>query len=489
MAGPFFYVEAMLLEFENKLAYFIKAHDLFSSAAKVVLAVSGGADSTALLYAIQALKAENILKGQLLCAHINHQLRGAEADSDEEFVVAEASRLKLDVITKRVDVPGFARNHKLSIETAARQLRMNALKDIAKANHCDHIATAHQKNDNAETVLYRLARGTGFRGLGGIWPRRAFADGMTFIRPMLSVTREEVIEYLQSRSLTWHRDLTNSDCTYRRNFIRHRLFPELQRECSGPLVDTLSELTQSARRFYDRVCKRTDEVWPSLAEFTAERTALDLNKFQSLAPPVKIELIRRCLAHLGCGQRDMTRRHYERIVQLAEQDSTGKRIELPGGFVVRREYGKMIFSQNRVLRYGVSLSSPIELKVPGKTKFGKYLIEATISTAEQNAFEKFVTTKTSYVEYFDLEKVNLSLSVRSRQPGDRFVPLGLGGEKKIGKFLTAQHVPYDVRRKVVLVEDREKIIWVWPIRISEQAKVTSDTRQILRLQITDSGGQ
>ena len=198
-------------EFEKKLASFIKAHDLFDSVVKVALAVSGGADSTALLYAMQALRAEKILKVEFLCAHINHQLRGAEADSDEAFVVADASKLNVHVITQRVDVRRFARDQKLSIETAARQLRIKALIDIAKANHCDGIATAHQKNDNAETVLYRFVRGTGFRGLGGIWPKRVFADGVTFIRPMLSVTREEVIHYLQSRNLPWRRDRTNTD--------------------------------------------------------------------------------------------------------------------------------------------------------------------------------------------------------------------------------------------------------------------------------------
>jgi tRNA(Ile)-lysidine synthase len=363
---------------------------------------------------------------------------------------------------------------------------MKALVDIAKANHCDRIATAHQKNDNAETVLQRLSRGTGFRGLGGIWPKRVFADGVTFIRPMLSVTRREVIEYLHSRNLTWRRDRTNTDCTYRRNFIRHRLLPELQQDCNDSLVDTLSELTLPARRFYEQVCRHVDEVWPGLAECTTERTMLDLIQFQSQPTPARIELIRRSLARLGSGQRDITRRHYERIVHLAEQKNTDKRVELPNGFVVQREYGNILFSRSEKVRYRVAFTSPIELKIPGKTKYEKYLIEATIITIEENAVEKFMTTKKGDVECFDLEKVKLPLYIRSRRPGDRFVPLGLGREKKIGKFLTAQHVPHDVRRNVIVVEDRKKIIWVWPIRISEQAKVTGDTLQILQLQVKES---
>ena len=157
----------MLSEFEQKVGDFIKANELFGSADKVLLAVSGGADSTALLYAMHALSSENVLGAKLHCAHINHQLRGAEADSDEDFVIAQAAEQKLAVTTKRVDVRGFAGRNKLSIETAARKLRIKNLIELARANNCDCVATAHQKNDNAETILQRLTRGTGFRGLGG----------------------------------------------------------------------------------------------------------------------------------------------------------------------------------------------------------------------------------------------------------------------------------------------------------------------------------
>ncbi|MFH1716251.1 MAG: tRNA lysidine(34) synthetase TilS, partial [Planctomycetota bacterium] len=158
----------MLSEFERKVADFIQAGGLAGSSGKVVLAVSGGADSTALLYVMQALVADGVVKAELLCAHVNHQLRGAEADADEQFVIDQAAALNLAVKTKRLDVRGYARRNKLSIETAARQLRMEALIEIAKAGNYGRIATAHQKNDNAETILQRLARGTGFRGLGGI---------------------------------------------------------------------------------------------------------------------------------------------------------------------------------------------------------------------------------------------------------------------------------------------------------------------------------
>jgi tRNA(Ile)-lysidine synthase len=194
-----------------------------------------------------------------------------------------------------LDVRGFARRNKLSIETAARELRIKSLLDIAKASNCSHIVTAHQKNDNAETILQRLVRGTGFRGLGGIWPKRVFADEIRFVRPLLCVGRDEIIEYLQQRNLKWRQDHTNADCTYRRNYIRHRLLPAIQRDCADSLVKQLSELARSARRFYSLVCTHADKLWPELADCTCEKIALDLKIFLAQPQPVKVELVREIL--------------------------------------------------------------------------------------------------------------------------------------------------------------------------------------------------
>lgn len=488
----------MLSRLEKKVVDFIKANGLFDSAEKLLLAVSGGADSTALLYVMHALKAGKVLTAELVCAHTNHQLRGAESDLDQEFVVAQAAKLKLPITTRRFDVRGFARRNKLSIETAARQLRIAALMDIARQSKCDAIVTAHQKNDNAETLIQRLSRGTGLRGLAGIWPARVFAGEIEFVRPLLCVTRSEIIEYLRKRNIKWRRDHTNADCAYRRNYIRHRLLPALQRDCTDSVVERLSVLARSARKFYDVICARADEVWPDLADCTGEKIALNLKKFLTQAQPVKVELVRRSLAGLGCGERDLTRQHYERTLQLAGRNATGRKMELPGGFVVWRDYGCLIFSGNCSVGQAppyIGLNKHVTLNVPGKTKFGKYLIEATVVEADNavggslkgGAFGdgRIRQDKLSYIERFDLEKVKIPLVVRCRRPGDRFIPLGLAQEKKLGKFLTAQRIPHSTRRKVLAVADSEKIIWVCPVRISEQAKVTGETRRILQLHVTE----
>ena len=476
----------MLLEFEKKVADFIKTNSLLESADSVLSAVSGGADSTALLYAMHALKAENILSADLVCVHINHQLRGADADVDEDFVIAQARDLNLPITTKRVDVRGFARKNKLSIETAARQVRIDTLLNIAKAGNCNSIATAHHKNDNAETILHRLVRGTGFRGLAGIWPTRLFADDIRFIRPLLSVTRNEIIEYLKKRNLKWRRDHTNADCTYTRNFIRHRLLPALQQDCTGSLVEQLSTLAASARKFYTGVCNCAQKAWPKLTDCSANELKLNLQMFLTHPVPVKVELVRRSLTAIGCGQRDLTRLHFKKILRLAEQNIGGRKIELPAGFVVRKEYGNLIFARpEKTSHHDELIRNSTRLQVPGKTKFGRFLIQAATLEADGSRIEKFKTKKNNCIESFDWDKVKLPLMVRSRKAGDRFWPLGLEAEKKIGKFLTAAKVPHHLRRKLLVIEDSEKIIWLWPVRIGEQAKITDDTQKVLQLKIID----
>jgi tRNA(Ile)-lysidine synthase len=475
----------MLSAFEKIIADYIAGLSPFNEAERVLLAVSGGADSTALLYTSHALKDEGILRADLICAHINHQLRIPDGDIDEEFVIAQAEKLSLPIVTRKIDVRGFARENKLSIETAARTLRLRHLQEIAEANGCKWIATAHQKNDNAETVLHRLLRGTGFRGLAGIWPLRNFAGKINFVRPLLCVTREQIIDYLQNRNLKWRTDRTNYDCRYKRNFIRHKLIPQLQKNCAGSMVETLYELSASAQRFQGKVENLASQLWTQIAETRENKVALDLHSFLNQPEPVQVELVCYSLAHIGCGQGDLTQRHFEKIFETAKQNIGGRKITLPGGFRVWREYENLIFAPTQK-EAPPGASGEIILKVPGLTKFGNYSIEATVLDKAEKSIEEFKKTKTPFVEWFDFDKLQPPLLVRSRRIGDKFVPLGLKSQKKVGKFLTLAKVPSRVRRELLIVADARKIIWLCPVRITELAKLTAQTSKILQLQISGS---
>ena len=469
-------------KFENKVAEFIKANNLFAGTEKILLAISGGADSTALLYVMRVLKDNGVIKSELVCAHINHQLRGVEADADERFVIEQAAKLNLPVITKKADVRGFAKRNKLSIETAARTLRIENLLEIAKENKCGYVVAAHQKNDNAETIIQRLRRGTGFRGLAGIWPKRKF-DDIWFVRPLLCVSRDEIIEYLNSKNLKWRTDRTNQDCRYKRNYIRHRLLPTLQNEAGSCLVERLFDLSSSAQRFCNLVDGYVDNVW-GLVERDEDILKLNAEKFLEQPEAVKIELVRRCLNEIGEGERDLMEGHYKKILQTAKRNINGGNIELPAGFVAYKEEGKLIFSRRRkIVHTEQQVEKEMVISVPGRTSFEWYSIETTILDASKCDIEKFRKEKTAFIEWFDLDKLKLPLLVRFRRIGDRFIPLGLAAEKKVGKFLTDSKLPQQIRERTLIIADAEKIIWLWPVRMCEQAKIISQTRKIVQVQI------
>jgi len=473
----------MLLELEKKVLEFIKFNEFFGLAERVLLAVSGGADSTALMHLMCALKKEGFFEGGIICVHLNHQLRGEESDGDEEFVIEQGGKLNIEVVTRRFDVREYAKLNKLSIETAGRELRIKKLVEIAEGKDCRYIVTAHHKGDNAETLLQRIARGTGVRGLCGIWPVREF-EGIIFVRPILCGTREEIIGYLNERGLEWRTDRTNKDFSYRRNYIRHRLIPELQKESKGSIVERLSELSRAARGFYKLVCERAEKVWSEGVDVSEERVEILLGKFLSEHVEVKAEVLRRALSYLGSGERDLSEGHIKGVLELAEENISGRRIELPGGFSALKEYDSLIFGRGENLgKVKEKAAESRVLEVGGEIEFGGYRIKTLVLEAKSSDIEKFKKEKDEYVEWFDHDKLELPLSVRYRQEGDRFEPIGLGKEKKVGKFLTDSKVRQKIRDNLFILCDSKRIVWVWPVRISEEVKVTADTQKIIQLQI------
>jgi tRNA(Ile)-lysidine synthase len=477
----------MNCEFENTLAVFIREKNLFDSGQPVLLAVSGGADSTALLYALCSLRDKKILENYFSCAHINHSLRGPDSNRDESFVVEQSRRLNVPVITKKLNVVEFAEKNKLSIETAARSLRIKALLEIAEDTKSSIVATAHQSDDNAETIVHNMVRGTGFRGLAGIRPKRNFQNTV-FVSPLLCFSRQQIIDYLNDRSLSFCMDKTNFDCTYRRNFIRHLLLPKLQQQSTGSIVELLSSLSEKANRVCLAVDNYANQIWPQAIDSQKDALRLKIEIFSGQHPEVKIELIRKILDFLGCGQRDLTFDHYTKILALADKKVANKTVVLPGGFAVKKEYDNLLFFKG-LQKAGIETTTydNIEIIVPGQAIFGDYKIQADVFEIDKSLMiENFRINKEKIVERFDLEKIVLPLRIRRRFKGDRFCPLGQHCDKKINRFLIDQKVPPSQRQKTLVIEDSEKIVWLWPLRINDKVKITGKTRKILQLKITDS---
>jgi tRNA(Ile)-lysidine synthase len=470
---------------EQTVAEFIHLHAMFVGADRILLAISGGTDSTALLHILQALRTCASLHAELVCAHVNHQLRGRASDDDERFVVEQAGRLGLPVIRETVDVRTYARTHRLSVETAARRLRLEALSRIAQSAGCAWVATGHQKNDNAETIIQRLRRGTGFRGLAGIQPIRRFAAGPWFASPLLCVTREEVLGYLTAHKLTWREDRSNLDPAYTRNYIRHRLLPALQRQSQASLVEELAELAASARGLYDQTRRAAEQAFVKLAESSDDIVAVTTSGVASLPELTAVEVIRQAVVSLGGGERNLTENHYRRVLQLARCPSGERAVCLPGGITARWEGEKVILAatSRRTHEVHTVAPQPTVVHVPGQTTWGRYRIEAQVLGRKELDMTRIKGDKHPFTEYLDLDRIRPPITVRSRQAGDRFRPLGMAGEKKLGKFLTAAGAGREMREQLVVFADPEKIIWACPIRISEAAKVTDATRRILMLSV------
>lgn len=468
---------------EQQVAGFIARHGLFAGADRVLLAVSGGADSIALLHILHSLRTHGVISSELFCAHVNHQLRGPAGDEDERFVIARAARLGVPIVTRTVDVRAHARNHRLSIETAARRLRLDALSEMAQACGCTWIATGHQKNDNAETLLQRLRRGTGLRGLAGIWPVRQFGPGPSFARSLLDVTRLEILAYLGQHKLSWREDRTNLDPAYTRNFIRHELLPALQRQSRSLLVNELSELATRARGLYDRVQREAAEASRHLVRTRDDDVVIAAACLSLLPEPVAVELIRQTLVQLGSGERDLTERHYRDILEMASSPSP-RTLTLPDRFSASRQADDVILARPAMTAHAPGVAvAPVSLRIPGETCLTGWRIEADILDAKDVPIERLKGDKSPFCEHLDLDRVTLPVVVRPRRTGDRFRPLGFGGDKKLGKFLTSAAVPRTVRKQILVFADREQILWVCPVRIGECAKITPGTRQVLRLKV------
>ncbi len=477
----------MLNAFENKVADFIRVEKLFEQDGGILAAVSGGADSAALVRLLHRLIRHGAIKAQLSIGHVNHKLRGEAGDGDERFVVELGSRLEFRVYTRSVDVRDYARSNKVSIETAGRLLRRDALAEMAKACGCTAVATAHHADDNAETVIHRLLRGTGFRGLGGIRPVRTLqstAGKMAFASPLLCVTRSEILDYCKENGISWRHDHTNDDYAHTRNRIRHLLLPVLRKEADSDPTAQLLTLSQTTQKLFTRIERDVDNLRGEIiTDKGPNRVVMDRRAFGRLQRLIAVELTRQVLVEIGTGLRNLTHAHYRDILRLARGRSAHK-LSLPDGTVMSAGRERLCFERSPAEAQAESITPASKpLAIGGRTVFGPYVIETALLDAAACDIERFKAHKDNCVEWFDYDKLALPLIVRKRQPGDRFGPLGMTGEKKVGKFLTAARIDPETRRGIVIIADTEKIIWVAPLRCAATTALASNTRHILEIRL------
>jgi tRNA(Ile)-lysidine synthase len=446
----------------------------------MVVAVSGGADSVALLHALAWLRTPLALR--LHVAHVDHQLRPGSGE-DASRVRALAQNLGLPCTVVRVDVLRRRGGRRLSPEEAARDARYDALAQVSANVGASAVALGHTADDQAETVLLHLARGSGLSGLRGMETLTTRACGdlpdMTLVRPLLAVRRSQTQEHCRSHGLTVSWDETNLDARVPRNLIRMEALPVLAR-INPRVVEALGRLARSAGRDLDYVEGQVMERWPSVAEPVTGGLRLDRAALLALDPSLQRHMLRAAYAQVRGSGAGLAEALLESTLRLAGGPA-GRSISLPGGVRAEAGYGGI-----SLLREGSAACarSPLlgerPLAMPGETMVGGWSIMAGVEPTPS------VLDAGPYVAFLSADAMAGPIAVRGWRNGDRFQPLGLGGhEKKLQDFFVAAHVPRADRRRTPLVVTPAGIAWVAGWRIAHWARVTPRTRQVVRLELRE----
>jgi len=464
----------------------------FETGETVVLAVSGGVDSMVLLNILVRLNQSKKLGLQLHVAHLNHRLRRQDSDADAEFVQAQARALKVACTIDSADVPAESRRRGLSIELAARQCRYEFFERLCLRLGAHVVLLAHHADDNVETVLHRIIRGTGIRGLGGIRPIRPIREGsdIVLVRPLLGVRRAALEAYAAAMQIPFRVDASNASTAYARNRVRHDLLP-LLRERFNPQVDEavgrLCEQARAIEAYLRETCTRMLESL--IVEHNNRQLVLHGPSLARRPRVIQTQLVREAILRLGVGEGEITFSHLNAVADLLASEEGTKEVHLPGGLRVARLYSRLVFEmEGGQERAGGAIEEEICVSIDGTTQLPAFGMELQIDSfaAGEDQIAEYLQQRAdrgqfSYEEWFDADEVRPPLIARPRRPGDRFFPLGSPGMKKISDFLIDEKIEAARREKLVILCDQLGPIWVVPLRIDGRARLTRMTRNVLRV--------
>jgi tRNA(Ile)-lysidine synthase len=472
----------------KKVFLTIEGYDLIRQGEQVLCAVSGGPDSVAMLYLLRDVNELQQLGWKLHVGHVNHGLRGKAADEDQEFVQALCEKLQIPFHATKVDVEALRKEKGLSQEESARDLRHQWLHDTAAQIGVQKIALAHNLDDQAETIIHRIIRGTGLRGLKGMAPIRLLSkkQDLFLVRPLIEVERYEIEAYLREKGVSYKTDLTNFDTSITRNKLRHKLLPMIESEFNPRVKMSLVKLGQTAGSFYILLREIANEVYENTKMLSGEdEVCLSVEEFAKLPPAIQTLIIDRALKILLGRLPHLNFEHYLEIISLCGEHGYAKAIRLPKGLEARREsYVLKIYRPKAVLP--PPKFSKQKLKVPGKTLVKKLnlQIETQILEGKIVGLKEYIRNKDYTEEVIDLEKTQGPLVLRLRKFGDIFNPLGSRGKVKLKKFFIDNKVPKPVRDRVPILTDNDKIVWVVGYRIGNDVKITDETKRVLKLKVS-----
>jgi len=454
----------------QKTRRYVRQNEMLLGGERVLLAVSGGIDSMVMLDLIARLAPP--MKVHCAVAHFDHGLRGEESKRDAELVVEEAKKRGLRTYVARGDVARVAAQSKLSVEDAARRVRYQFLARVARKNDYSVVMTAHTANDNAETVIMNLLRGTGVSGLAGIPPTRSLVDQVLLVRPLLGMERSELERYASEVELSWREDASNESMEHTRNRVRHDLIPVLAG--FNPSIVTTLNSTAAIMRGLEQYLSHAVDLAISKVQLgmTEERLELSITRLRHYLPAIQTEVIQR-LVSKSFDLPPIPYAAVERIVGLLWKDP-GARTDVGGGITAVRDRESLLI-----------LNEP-PLPVPYERAFAvgeSVQTDRFLLNTEPLERRRVRFTRNSNIEYVDADKIPTTLTLRSWRDGDRFQPLGMVGEKKVSDFLTDIKVSVDKKKEVLVVADGDTVIWVCGLRLDDRFKVTSATERAVRFEV------
>ncbi|MGE5550007.1 MAG: tRNA lysidine(34) synthetase TilS [Bacteroidota bacterium] len=449
---------------------FIAANGLMRPGDRIGVAVSGGVDSVCLLHVLKSL---SLLHLELVVCHLDHGLR-PESKEEAEFVRRLAARWQLPFCEARLPVRAYAGSHHLSLEMAARELRYAELNRMADERHLDRVALGHQRDDQVETILLRIMRGTGLEGLAGI---RASRDGGRFVRPLLEISRGEILAYAEANGLTWVEDTSNHAMDIPRNRVRRGLLPALKADYNPGIEQALLSLGSIARETVAYLEGQLEAAWSGLSvEVSSGGVLFSARGVNEMPAPLARMALRRLLAYAGGDPGRLSRQATARLWRFTRGEG-GSRLCVPGGLILARR-GELFYLGR--LSKAPALKEQ-DLPIPGTARIKPGLVlGAQWWTGNLPRWSDVDKNEV----FLDGEVPAWPLRVRSRRPGDRFYPLGLGGAKKIKEVMIEAGVPRESRDAVPLVVDaRERVVWLAGLRLDDRFRVTGKTKRVLHLSL------
>lgn len=413
-----------------------KKEKLIENGDKIVIGFSGGPDSVFMTHML--LKLKEIIDFDMVLVHINHMLRGEEANGDENFSIEYGRKHGIEVFSKRVDVEAFGKSKKITLEEAGREVRYSFYKEILEKTKSNKIALAHNKDDQLETFLFRMIRGSGLNGLEGIASKRD-----NYIRPISEIYKKDIVEYLDENGVEYRIDKTNFENEFTRNSIRLDLIPFIEQRYNPKFKDKLYALIEEIRDVNETLNGEIDDI--------VKEEVLDIGKLMRFNKNLRGKIISKFLYKYNIVA---SRENIFQIEGLLSKGGSSS-VDLKDGYILKKEYQMLKVEKSvKEERLGTSL-----LNIPGKVVFGEYEIEATIEVPNEKNKNCFYTN-------LNVDKV----LIRTRKDGDRLIPCGMKGEKKLKDIFINEKVPKDKRDKIPLIVHNDEILWIAGIRGNEKYK-------------------